>query len=151
MHKSREFEIWIRDRLVEYVEADFRKHLKIGPDDPINYYYNECITPDGKCKDKHKDVWCGGMTIRQFIRRCISRKSWKSIHATSALNKAGIVDIDSDGDVDISEYNSVWIGDTNWAGIGCGDDEFVWLWESVVDKRAKEDPCPTLDADPDEV
>jgi hypothetical protein len=69
------YEVWVRQQLVKTVEDSFRSALEMADGEPLNYFFDKCITSSGVCEHNHRKVWCGGMTTVQFAGKVAPGRS----------------------------------------------------------------------------
>ena len=128
------YEVWIREKMVEEVEEAFRNFLDIDNDVSLNYYMGVCIPDsDGKCQKKHKLVWCGGMTLPQFVRKALKQKHFYSLFVTSYTSKGAVENADEEE----GEKRTYWICDAIGDRLICCDEMWGWLFYHIRDKKAK--------------
>jgi len=137
------YEVWVRAQLVKTVEEAFRSALNIDSAAPINYFINACIPgPDGKCQEKHKVIWCGGMTLPQFIKKALKMKHFYALFATSHTCKSAWEKERYYTEEDWEEKGrcSYWICDVLGQDdhrLICCDEMWQWLFYHIKDKKAK--------------
>lgn len=98
---------WILDKCCFTISREIARCLGCKPS-KLNYYINLCLSDkDGKCQDKHEDIWYGNINLLDFFKEVQGKYCdyWMCISATSASD---IKDIDDD--------NSFWIADATVDG-----------------------------------
>jgi hypothetical protein len=136
-----QYEAWVRQQLVHTVEAGFRQKLRMADDEPLNYFYSVCITSSGKCERNHRMVWCGGMTTVQVVRKLQQLGAHFVLYVTKLPNKGAAVRHLEAYDNSVADpslwHQTFWVGDGHSERMYCCDRVWGWLFNHVLEKKAK--------------
>lgn len=106
--KDNDVNNWILDKCCFTISREIARCLDCKPS-KLNYYINlcSCDKNDGKCQDKHEDIWYGNIGLLDFFKKIQKEypDHWMCLCATPVSN---IEDVDDD--------NFFWIADATVDG-----------------------------------